>query len=130
MTTTNSPKPHPASDCEFRSFMDRVADKWSLLLITILEQSPKDRLRFSELKNTIPGISQRMLTITLRNLERDGVLSRHFYPEIPPRVEYELTPLGKSLMVPIRELVGWIKENWDDIQQARKSFDKSGKTSR
>jgi DNA-binding HxlR family transcriptional regulator len=110
--------------------MDRVADKWSLLLITILEQSPKDRLRFSELKNTIPGISQRMLTITLRNLERDGVLSRHFYPEIPPRVEYELTPLGKSLMVPIRELVGWIKENWDDIQQARKSFDKSGKTSR
>ncbi len=130
MTKTLIPPPHPATDCEFRSFMDRVADKWSLLLIAILEQSPKERLRFSELKNTIPGISQRMLTITLRNLQRDGLLSRHFFPEIPPRVEYELTPLGRSLMVPIRELVGWIKDNWDEIQKARETFDLSSKPTR
>ena len=76
------------------------------------------------MKRAIPGISQRMLTTTLRNLERDGILVRHFFPEIPPRVEYELTPLGKSLMLPIGELVQWIRRNWVTIQKAQDEFDK------
>src|SRR5271154_6933443 len=98
---------HEAHECEFKSLLDRVGDKWSLLLIAMLEQAPGQRSRFSELKRAIPGISQRMLTTTLRNLERDGMLSRHFFPEIPPRVEYELTPLGKGLMAPLRGFFNW-----------------------
>lgn len=114
---------HDTHDCAFRSFLDRVADKWSLLVITILENSPEQRCRFSGLQRAIPGISQRMLTTTLRNLERDGLLIRHFFPEIPPRVEYELTPLGKNLMRPVGELVGWIRANWDTIKMAREDYD-------
>jgi DNA-binding HxlR family transcriptional regulator len=112
-------------DCAFRSFLDRVADKWSLLLISKLEQAPGQRARFSELKRSIPGISQRMLTITLRNLERDGLLLRHYFPEIPPRVEYELTPLGEDLQAPIRDFVDWIRRNWGAIENARNRFDAS-----
>ena len=91
-------------DCEFREVLDRVGDKWSLLVIAMLEQRPTARARFSELKRSIPGISQRMLTATLRSLERDGLLSRHVYAEVPPRVEYALTPLGKQFMQPVRGL--------------------------
>ena len=90
----------PNDDCDFRDMLSRVGDKWSLLVIATLEQRPDRRGRFSELKRSIPGISQRMLTATVRNLERDGLLTRHWYPEIPPRVEYELTKLGKGLMIP------------------------------
>ena len=82
--------------------LSRVGDKWSLLVIATLERRPDRRGRFSDLKRSIPGISQRMLTATVRNLERDGLLTRHLYPEIPPRVEYELTELGKGLMDPVR----------------------------
>jgi DNA-binding HxlR family transcriptional regulator len=114
-----------ASDCEFRSFLDRVADKWSLLLIWTLTSAPNRRSRFSALRRAIPGISQRMLTTTLRNLERDGLLLRHVYAEVPPRVEYELTPLGKGLMSPMGRLVGWIRDNWGTIQKAREKFDKA-----
>jgi DNA-binding HxlR family transcriptional regulator len=114
---------HQDDDCAFRSFLDRVADKWSLLLIGMLEQAPDQRARFSDLKRAIPGISQRMLTVTLRNLERDGLLLRHYFREIPPRVEYELTPLGKDLMVPIRHFVDWIRTNWSAIEDARIRFD-------
>src|SRR5258706_1499024 len=89
-------------DCEFREVLDRVGDKWSLLVIAMLEQRPMARARFSELKRSIPGISQRMLTATLRSLERDGLLTRHVYAEVPPRVEYALTPLGKQFMQPVR----------------------------
>ena len=82
-------------DCDFRDMLSRVGDKWSLLVIFILKGRPAFRGRFSELKRSIPGISQRMLTATVRNLERDGMLTRHVYAEVPPRVEYELTPLGQ-----------------------------------
>src|SRR3977135_3443040 len=92
-------------DCEFREVLDRVGDKWSLLVIAMLEQRPTARARFSELKRSIPGISQRMLTATLRSLERDGLLTRHIYAEVPPRVEYTLTPLGKQFMQPVRGLL-------------------------
>ena len=110
-------------DCEFREVLDRVGDKWSLLVIAMLEQRPTARARFSELKRSIPGISQRMLTATLRSLERDGLLTRHVYAEVPPRVEYALTPLGKQFMQPVRGLVAWLQTHWSTIRAAREKFD-------
>src|SRR6202521_5621911 len=110
-------------DCEFREVLDRVGDKWSLLVIAMLEQRPTARARFSELKRSIPGISQRMLTATLRSLERDGLLTRHVYAEVPPRVEYALTPLGKQFMQPVPGLVEWLQVNWSAIRTARDKFD-------
>ena len=111
-------------DCEFRDVLDRVGDKWSLLVIAMLEQRPAARARFSELKRSIPGISQRMLTATLRSLERDGLLTREVFPEVPPRVEYELTPLGRRFMQPVRGLVTWLQSNWSTIRTARETFDR------
>ena len=111
-------------DCEFREMLGRVGDKWSLLVIAMLDQRPTPRARFSELKRSIPGISQRMLTATLRSLERDGLLTRDIYAEVPPRVEYELTPLGKRFMQPVRGLVTWLQENWSSIRTARETFDR------
>lgn len=118
-------------DCEFRDMLSRVGDKWSLLVIWVLESMPARRARFSVLKKSIPGISQRMLTATVRNLERDGMVTRHIYAEVPPRVEYELTPLGKELMDPVRGLVMWLQSNWPTIRRSRERFDAraSGKTS-
>jgi DNA-binding HxlR family transcriptional regulator len=104
--------------------LDRVGDKWSLLVIAMLEQRPTQRARFSELKRSIPGISQRMLTATLRSLERDGLLTRDVYAEVPPRVEYELTPLGRRFMQPVRGLVAWLQANWSAIRAAREAFDR------
>jgi len=111
-------------DCEFREVLDRVGDKWTLLVIAMLEQRPARRARFSELKRSIPGISQRMLTATLRRLERDGLLTRDVYAEVPPRVEYELTALGKRFMQPVRALVEWLQVNWSAIRAARDRFDR------
>src|SRR4029077_11523961 len=99
-------------NCEFREGLERVGDKWSLLVIAMLEQAPTARARFSKLKRSIPGISQRMLTATLRSLERDGLLTRHVFAEVPPRVEYALTALGKQFMQPVRELVTWLQTHW------------------
>src|SRR5260221_14720061 len=99
-------------DCEFREVLDRVGDKWTLLVIAMLEQTPTTRARFSELKRSIPGISQRLLPATLRSLEPDGLLTRHVYAEVPPRVEYALTPLGNQFMQPARELVAWRQTHW------------------
>src|SRR5216684_3054486 len=110
-------------DCEFREKLGRLGDKWSLLVIVMLEQRPTQRARFSELKRSIPGISQRMLTATLRSLERDGLLTRDVYAEAPPRVEYELTPLGKQFMQPVRGLVTWLQTHWSTIRAARETFD-------
>ena len=113
-----------------RELLTRVGDKWSILLVVMLARSPRHRARFSELHRVIHGISQRMLTTTLRNLERDGFLKREIFPEIPPRVEYELTNLGLSLLEPMEHLVGWIGNNWPAIKQARESFDLSAEHSR
>jgi DNA-binding HxlR family transcriptional regulator len=115
-------------DCEFREMLDHVGDKWSLLLIAMLEQRPTQRARFSELKRSIPGISQRMLTATLRSLERDGLLTRDVYAESPPRVEYELTPLGKRFMQPVLGLVEWLQGNWPAIKAARDKFDRQSRS--
>ena len=111
-------------DCEFREMLDRVGDKWTLFVLVMLEQRPTPRARFSELKRSIPGISQRMLTATLRSLERDGLVTRDVYPEVPPRVEYELTPLGRKFMQPVRGLVTWLQSNWPTIRAARKRFER------
>jgi DNA-binding HxlR family transcriptional regulator len=109
-----------------REFLTKVGDKWSILLVVMLARAPQSRARFSELQRMVDGISQRMLTTTLRNLERDGFVSREVFPEVPPRVEYELTSLGKSLLEPMELLVDWIGGNWNSIKEARVAFDKRG----
>lgn len=106
-----------------RDMLARLGDKWTILVVFTLSQAPGARLRFSQLQKSIQGISQRMLTLTLRNLERDGVIERHFFAEVPPRVEYELTALGKSLLVPVGKLVEWIEGNWQKIEKSRAAFD-------
>ena len=101
--------------------LNRVGDKWSMLIVMILSGGPK---RFSELKRTIDGISQRMLTLSLRGLERDGLLTRTVTPTIPPRVDYELTELGISLREPVKALGDWAIEHIGCIRAAQERFDK------
>lgn len=102
-----------------RAVLERICDKWTLLLVATLEEG---RMRFTELHNNVPGISQRMLTLTLRNLERDGLVSRTAYAEVPPRVEYALTPMGKSLIPPALALAGWAVEHNANIQASRAAY--------
>jgi DNA-binding HxlR family transcriptional regulator len=109
-----------ADERAIRSVLDRVGDKWSLLVIGTLRSG---RLRFSELQRHIPGISQRMLTLTLRQLERDGLLERTVHAEVPPRVEYELTSMGETLIDTSVALLKWSLENQPAIEQARAAFD-------
>lgn len=109
--------------CPLREMLTRVGDKWSILVIFNLAHAEGQRMRLSEIMRAIEGISQRMLTTTLRNLERDGAVARHFFPEVPPRVEYELTPLGKGLLVPVKSMLEWVEGNWPEIQKARAAFD-------
>ncbi|MBO0911941.1 MAG: helix-turn-helix transcriptional regulator [Acidobacteria bacterium] len=105
-----------------REVLNRVGDKWSVLVIVHLGEGPK---RFSELRRTIDAVSQRMLTLTLKGLERDGMVRRTVYPTIPPRVEYELTSLGRTLLKPIRGLANWAAENREKIQTARERYDRA-----
>ena len=91
-------------------------------VVLLMAMAPANRLRFSEIKYGVKGISQRMLTVTLRELERNGLVLRHFYPEVPPRVEYELSAIGKSMLPPLEVFTNWIGENWPSIEQARKKF--------
>ena len=112
---------HTGDSCTpIRTVMARIADKWSLLTIMTLSDGTK---RFSELQRAIEGISQRMLTLTLRGLERDGLVTREVFPTIPPRVEYTLTPLGQSMREPVNALGGWIVANLPEIDAARRRFD-------
>lgn len=106
--------------CEVRHILDRVGDKWSLLVITLLGQGPR---RFTELRREIDTISQRMLTLTLRQLERDGLVSRTVYPVVPPRVDYALTPLGFTLRDTIQALVDWTLAHREEIVSARAAYD-------
>jgi DNA-binding HxlR family transcriptional regulator len=109
------------SDCRAVSdVLARVGDKWSVLVVTRLGDGP---LRFNELRRAIGGISQRMLTLTLRGLERDGLITRTVFPTIPPRVDYELTPLGRDLLDPVSALGTWAIRNQARIAQARERFD-------
>jgi DNA-binding HxlR family transcriptional regulator len=107
-------------DCEVRQILDRIADKWSLLVIALLDRR---RLRFTELRREIDGVSQRMLTVTLCQLERDGLVHRTVHPVVPPRVDYELTPLGASLHETIQALVTWTESHQREIAAARSAYD-------
>ncbi|OLT31747.1 HxlR family transcriptional regulator [Actinomadura sp. CNU-125] len=109
------------NDCEVRQILDRIADKWSLLVIALLDQ--RCTLRFTELRRRIDGISQRMLTRTLRHLERDGLVTRTVHPTVPPRVDYALTPMGETLHHTIRALVTWTEEHQNAIAAARSAYD-------
>jgi DNA-binding HxlR family transcriptional regulator len=102
------------------SVLARVGDKWSVLVIMLLGGGPR---RFNELKRMIGGISQRMLTLTLRGLERDGLVTRTVFPTIPPRVDYELTDLGRGLSTPVKALGAWAHEHQPEIENARTRFD-------
>ncbi len=109
--------------CPMHELITRLGDKWSMLVLIALAHSTGNCLRFSDLMRLVHGVSQRMLTTTLRHLERDGIVTRQVYPEVPPRVEYTLTPLGKELLVPVEALVGWMKDRWPLIEQARAAYD-------
>ena len=103
-----------------REVLNRVGDKWSVLVVGLLGEGAK---RFSDLRRSIEGISQRMLTLTLRGLERDGLVKRTVFPTVPPSVEYGLTPLGRTLLEPVRTLAAWAQKNREQIQSARDHFD-------
>lgn len=105
-----------------RALLTKIGDKWTIFVILSLDLLG-GRARFSELERSIPGISQRMLSTTLKNLERDGLVIRELFPEVPPRVEYEITALGKSLLRPTQGLVDWAKENWEQVREAQSKFD-------
>jgi DNA-binding HxlR family transcriptional regulator len=109
-----------AETCPARNVLDRFGDKWSTLVILVLNE--EEKLRFNELHKVIGDISQKMLTVTLRNLEADGLASRKVYHEIPPRVEYKLTPLGKSLVPHISSLLKWADQNFSSIMASRSKY--------
>lgn len=118
MSLTNK---NVASNCAAMSdILNRVGDKWSVMTVGCLRDGP---VRFNEIRRKIDGISQRMLTRTLRNLERDGLVTRTIYPEIPPRVEYALTPLGQTLLPAISGLWDWAVAHHEDIVVAREAYD-------
>lgn len=120
----NVPEALPNSETEgcqaTREILNRIGDKWSLYIIASLANG---KLRFNELKRSIDGISQRMLTLTLRGMERDGLIGRTVYPTIPPRVDYELTELGQTLLAPVMALVNWASDNRLAIAEAHQRFD-------
>ena len=103
-----------------REMIDRIGDKWTLLIIAAL--GDREQMRFTELRDSIEGISQKMLTKTLRQLERDGLLSRKVYPVVPPKVEYRLTPLGHSLLSLVTGICTWVSANLPQIEKARLTF--------
>jgi DNA-binding HxlR family transcriptional regulator len=106
--------------CRVREILERVGDKWSLFVISCLGDGPR---RFTVLKRSVDGISQRMLTVTLRGLERDGIVSRTMYPVMPPRVDYELTPLGRTLLDAVGALMTWADAHLDEVDAAREAYD-------
>src|SRR6202051_1444702 len=120
--TVLPPYAHESSDCRgVASILARVGDKWSLFVIMLLGNGPR---RFNEIKRMVGGISQRMLTLTLRGLERDGLVTRTVFPTIPPRVDYELTDLGRGLWQPVEALGKWASDHQTEIKDARARFDR------
>ena len=107
-------------DCPVRNVLSRVGDKWSMLVLFTLDGQPS--IRFKELQRSIPDISQKILTATLKMLEADGLINREAFPEVPPRVEYSLTEKGKSLLPLIDALLSWATDNMEDIIASRTQF--------
>jgi DNA-binding HxlR family transcriptional regulator len=114
MTTTN------ASACRVRTVLDRIGDKWAIFVVSRLGEGQR---RFSELNRDIDGVTPRMLTVTLRALERDGIVRRTVHASVPPRVDYDLTPLGLTLLETIGQLIGWADKHMPDIEAARAGYD-------
>src|SRR5215213_2353843 len=117
METTYDPM---AAACPTRQVLSRIADKWSMLVILALEP---ETLRFSELRRRVEGVTQKMLTQTLRGLERDGLVTRTAYPTVPVTVEYELTTLGRSLAGAVATIRGWALEHIEEVESARERYD-------
>ncbi len=114
---TNDKEPH--SRCyALGAVLDVIADKWTIMVVRALANGP---VRFNDMKRQIGGVSQRMLTLTLRNLERDGLVTRTIFPTIPPRVDYELTPLGHKLTKPLGELAAWAEAHLPEMEKARRT---------
>jgi DNA-binding HxlR family transcriptional regulator len=109
--------------CPTRVVLDRIGDKWTVLVVELLKDGA---LRFSALRDRIGGVAPKVLTQTLRRLERDGILTRTIYPEVPPRVEYELTTLGRSLIAPLDAISEWAESHVHEITAARERFDAAG----
>ncbi|BCH31670.1 transcriptional regulator [Mesorhizobium sp. L-8-10] len=121
MQTTNMPEGHDHNECRaLGQILDRIGDKWTIMVVGVLACGP---LRFNQMMREIGGVSHRMLTLTLRSLERDGLVSRAAYPTIPPKVEYALTDAGRSLIEPLRVLSNWAIEYRPTIEKARAEFD-------
>lgn len=119
-TTTETPIYYDPEACQAREVLDRVADKWSLYVVAKLGDG---ELRFTELKRSIEGISQRMLTVTLRGLERDGIVTRTIYSAMPPNIAYRLTPMGTTLWAATAPLIAWAREHLPSIDIARIEYD-------
>jgi len=111
---------HPEADCPMMMLLDRIADKWAVLVMAMLRRQP---LRFNQLRREVGGISQKMLTQTLRGLERDGLVTRTVFPTSPVSVEYAITPLGETLADTMDALRIWSAENIDAVTDARRRFD-------
>ncbi len=128
MAEGNTPVPtmqHGSEDCRaVAEVLSRIGDKWSVLIVSLLGDGPK---RFNEIKRMVGGISQRMLTLTLKGLERDGFVTRTVTPSVPPRVDYALTDLGRDLLRPVAGLGDWARANQGKVREARDKFDKSGR---
>jgi DNA-binding HxlR family transcriptional regulator len=113
-------KPREACKAEIET-LARIGDKWTVLVVAALAKGP---IRYNEVRRRVEGISQRMLTLTLKGLEQDGLVTRTMYPTIPPRVDYELTPLGRKLIVPLKALAKWARENRPAMLAARAAFER------
>lgn len=118
-TTDSPPEPRFHVDCPTRPILDQVADKWSMMALTVLEQPT----RFNEIKRQLEGVTQRVLTQTLRRLERNGMVARRVLETSPIGVEYSLTPLGQSFRVPFTQLYEWTLAHSDEIEQAQRAYD-------
>ncbi|HSW81760.1 MAG TPA: helix-turn-helix domain-containing protein [Candidatus Saccharimonas sp.] len=120
MVRNNSTEVHTSPDCAWREVVDIIGDKWSVMILHTICTS---QMRYSEIHRQIPGISQKVLTTSLRQLERDGIIKRTIYPVVPPKVEYELTPLGNSVFEVIESLRTWSIAHLDEIEAARSRYD-------
>jgi DNA-binding HxlR family transcriptional regulator len=118
-------KPHilGTPGCPVYDLISRLGDKWSILVLVALQEATKGSLRFSEISKRIAGISERMLTTTLRRLERDGMVTRHVFPTVPPRVDYALTRRGKEMLVSVNALIGWLHNELPEIEVSRQEYD-------
>jgi len=114
--------PHAACKAEVET-LARIGDKWTVMVVGALSKGP---IRYNEIRRRVEGISQRMLTLTLKGLEQDGLVTRTMYPTIPPRVDYELTKLGRKLIVPLKALSKWARENRPAMLAAREAFQRRG----